>query len=244
MPRTLRLAIAVACLASSLAACSTDTPPAAPVLPGAASVAAKYRMRLTFDPGVPVPGKTAIVKVELWNALGVALPGAAVVAQASRDADKVAPVTLTDAGAGLYTGKLTFTSVGAWQLALGVSHPNGADTFASQVQVTCSGTGKAGSACCDDKGCGAPLTCVHGACAAALSPVAGSCYAHDDCTSGWCGADVCEPTPTCTDGKANGVETAIDCGGATCGKCADGAACAVAADCANASCVGAICTKP
>jgi cellulase/cellobiase CelA1 len=48
------------------------------------------------------------------------------------------------------------------------------------------------------------------------------------------------PTPTCTDGVKNGTETAIDCGG-SCGKCANGQTCSVAADCTSATCTTGVC---
>jgi hypothetical protein len=47
-------------------------------------------------------------------------------------------------------------------------------------------------------------------------------------------------TPTCTDGVKNGPETDIDCGG-SCQPCADGKACAAAADCATQQCSGGTC---
>jgi hypothetical protein len=43
------------------------------------------------------------------------------------------------------------------------------------------------------------------------------------------------PAPTCTDGRRNGSETGIDCGG-SCGPCADGQRCRVAGDCASGRC--------
>lgn len=49
----------------------------------------------------------------------------------------------------------------------------------------------------------------------------------------------------CDDGLANGDEADIDCGGAdpTCARCADGARCAAASDCASQRCLGARCVS-
>ena len=45
----------------------------------------------------------------------------------------------------------------------------------------------------------------------------------------------------CADGTQNGNETAIDCGGGTCGACASGKACLVNSDCLSNSCAGSVC---
>ena len=47
--------------------------------------------------------------------------------------------------------------------------------------------------------------------------------------------------PTCTDGLENQDETDIDCGGATCGPCAEGDACDANTDCISGVCEGLIC---
>jgi hypothetical protein len=46
---------------------------------------------------------------------------------------------------------------------------------------------------------------------------------------------------SCSDGKRNGAETDVDCGGPDCPGCADGAACSQASDCRSAVCVMGIC---
>ena len=54
-----------------------------------------------------------------------------------------------------------------------------------------------------------------------------------------------QPEPaTCDDGKKNGAEGDVDCGGACDKKCDDGAACAQSSDCANAACKGDVCQPP
>ena len=46
---------------------------------------------------------------------------------------------------------------------------------------------------------------------------------------------------TCHDGKQNGHETDIDCGGGTCPRCGDGKACHVANDCVSGTCTDGQC---
>ena len=67
------------------------------------------------------------------------------------------------------------------------------------------------------------------------------CQQASDCQSGNCdvgGSDACVPAgqPTCTDGVQNQDETDVDCGGATCGPCAEGQACQRHADCSTGAC--------
>jgi hypothetical protein len=67
------------------------------------------------------------------------------------------------------------------------------------------------------------------------------CVAGAVCTAGLCAA----PAPTCSDGIKNGAETDVDCGGATCGQCAQSKACLVATDCAGgAECLAGACGAP
>lgn len=47
--------------------------------------------------------------------------------------------------------------------------------------------------------------------------------------------------PTCSDGKKNGMETDVDCGGGACGKCAVGKKCKGAHDCVSAVCTNNVC---
>ena len=48
----------------------------------------------------------------------------------------------------------------------------------------------------------------------------------------------------CSDGKQNGDETDVDCGGDTCAGCADGLACLSHADCADGYCSDGLCGLP
>jgi hypothetical protein len=46
---------------------------------------------------------------------------------------------------------------------------------------------------------------------------------------------------TCSDGKKNGAESDVDCGGMACPKCADGKGCLFAADCESGMCNNNVC---
>ncbi|MBI5509046.1 MAG: fibro-slime domain-containing protein [Deltaproteobacteria bacterium] len=88
-----------------------------------------------------------------------------------------------------------------------------------------------------DTDCGGPACpeCVDGQ----------GCDVGTDCTSGVCTVLVCQ-APKCTpaDGVKNGTETDVDCGGATCPKCAATKVCAVAGDCLSGVCTGFVCQAP
>jgi uncharacterized repeat protein (TIGR01451 family) len=73
-----------------------------------------------------------------------------------------------------------------------------------------------------DDGCGGTLAC--GACAGQAECIASACV-----------------QPTCADGRKNGAETAVDCGGPTCPACGAGAACALQRDCDPLDCVSGGC---
>ena len=51
------------------------------------------------------------------------------------------------------------------------------------------------------------------------------------------------PPPTCTDGKHNGSETDVDCGGPDCPGCAASKKCKQAGDCISGVCTGGVCQK-
>jgi hypothetical protein len=52
------------------------------------------------------------------------------------------------------------------------------------------------------------------------------------------------PVGTCEDGRKNGGEAGVDCGGGVCGPCPDGESCASSVDCASGWCDGGRCRKP
>ena len=51
------------------------------------------------------------------------------------------------------------------------------------------------------------------------------------------------PPPTCTDGKKNGAETDVDCGGGACPKCAGKKGCASGGDCLSGVCTSGKCAE-
>ncbi len=72
-----------------------------------------------------------------------------------------------------------------------------------------------------------------------------TCGVGGDCLSGSCAGGVCAPPPpTCMDGAKNGTESDVDCGGATCPKCANGKVCGVGGDCSSGNCAGGVCAPP
>src|SRR5262245_42919275 len=52
--------------------------------------------------------------------------------------------------------------------------------------------------------------------------------------------DLRPPPPSCNDGRLNGDESDVDCGG-SCMRCADGRSCRNAADCASNNCLNFTC---
>jgi hypothetical protein len=68
------------------------------------------------------------------------------------------------------------------------------------------------------------------------------CNAGTDCVSHFCNpSGICEYT-SCSDGKQDGYETDVDCGGAgECPRCGEGKRCAAGTDCTSGNCQGGIC---
>ena len=78
------------------------------------------------------------------------------------------------------------------------------------------------------------------------------CTSNDDCASDVCSLDqtcagggACGTcvAPTCVDGKKNGLETDLDCGGGTCGGCATGKGCVANNDCNSGVCSSTVSSK-
>jgi hypothetical protein len=133
-----------------------------------------------------------------------------------------------------------------------------------ETGVDCGGAGN--PRCADGQGCVAPSDCTSDSCkagaCAAPTPADGvkngdetdvDCGGPDAprCADGLkcgvdadCKSDVCKDTngtrlcqiPSATDGKKNGTETDVDCGGAGNPTCKAGKTCAVGGDCASGGC--------
>ena len=74
-----------------------------------------------------------------------------------------------------------------------------------------------------------------------------TCTTGDDCQSGSCSAGTCGALSSAqtTDGKKDGNETDVDCGGGTAPQCADGKTCAASTDCTSATCNKSnVCAQP
>ena len=70
----------------------------------------------------------------------------------------------------------------------------------------------------------------------------GACEGAADCASSNCREGICKDVVP-SDGKPNGTETDVDCGGPTASACDDGKKCVVVADCRSGVCTG-ICQPP
>ena len=69
-----------------------------------------------------------------------------------------------------------------------------------------------------------------------------SCNSTEDCQMGlFCSSSLA--CYNCSNTLLDGDETSADCGGPECGPCQDGSACTSGADCASASCIGALCVS-
>jgi hypothetical protein len=77
-----------------------------------------------------------------------------------------------------------------------------------------------------------------GGCIACAAGVA--CTQGADCESGTCSDDGTCAAPSCSDGRLDGFETDVDCGGGQCAACTTGHACLVDGDCASKSCNGGL----
>lgn len=66
------------------------------------------------------------------------------------------------------------------------------------------------------------------------------CLSASDCTSGVCGVTNQCAAPSCDDGKKNGAETDVDCGGG-CPGCGLNKSCAGDADCISSTCTASVC---
>lgn len=71
-----------------------------------------------------------------------------------------------------------------------------------------------------------------------------ACDPDETCHHGRCVSSNNNSKATCTDGKKNGKETDIDCGGSTCPPCADEKTCKISTDCSSGVCAVGFCQAP
>ncbi len=109
------------------------------------------------------------------------------------------------------------------------------DVLCSWLQTTCSdGVKNQGETDidCGGSNCG---VCMAGQ----------ACEQGSDCITGRCENSVCTMSNgTCDDMTRNQDETDVDCGGSTCGACANGLMCDGNSDCQSGRCMGGTCAMP
>ncbi len=71
-----------------------------------------------------------------------------------------------------------------------------------------------------------------------------ACNQGEVCQNGKCVSGTSNKKATCTDGKKNGKETDVDCGGPTCPPCADEKTCKNGTDCSSGVCAFGFCQAP
>ncbi len=71
-----------------------------------------------------------------------------------------------------------------------------------------------------------------------------ACNPEEVCSNGKCVSGTSSKKATCTDGKKNGNETDVDCGGPICPACADGKTCKNGTDCSSGVCAVGFCQAP
>jgi len=101
----------------------------------------------------------------------------------------------------------------------------------STVAVTCAATPPA---------CTGGTTLCGGSCVNTQTSASHCGVCGNQCSSGVCGAGACQAA-SCSDGVKNGAETAVDCGGGSCGACGAGKGCAVGSDCSSGVCSAGVC---
>ncbi len=131
---------------------------------------------------------------------------------------------------------------GAFRLLTGGLVAGGLSGLGPQeAAAACVAAGKKcrpGQRCCSGARCtGSRCACKPGR--KRCGKVCRQCCTGADCPSGACRKGRCLPA-SCADGRRNGDETDVDCGG-SCPPCADGKVCAGNGDCAGGHCCGGTC---
>jgi hypothetical protein len=143
-------------------------------------------------------------------------------------------------------------------------------TDGTETDLDCGGPDVGCARCADGKRCAASSDCQRANCAGGLCiscqdrkqngnetgvdcggngqgcsrcGLGQGCRVAGDCASGLCTGNLCVNT-SCTDGRRDGNETGVDCGGSdpSCNRCPNGSACNQGSDCASTSCVAGVCS--
>jgi hypothetical protein len=131
----------------------------------------------------------------------------------------------------VHGGRLLFAGLVCALLGLPACGSSAADADAADAGVVDA------ASLVPDGGCGAraSVECVVGA----------PCQKPADCASEICTSGTCRAVPTsCTDGKVDGSETDVDCGGSACPPCAVPDHCVANGDCLSGFCSAGLCSPP
>ncbi|CAF1315197.1 unnamed protein product [Adineta ricciae] len=224
----------------------------------------------TIEPTVaPIAAPTCTDGLKNGLETDVDCGGATCVSQNKACADTLGCTSGTDCMSGVYTGG----SCQAPTCTDGVK--NGLETGVDCGGATCVSQNKA---CADTLGCTSGTDCMSGVCTSGScqAPTCAdgvkngletgvdcggvtcvsqnkacadnvSCSTGTDCMSRICTSGSCQVS-TCTDGVKNGLETGVDCGGATCVSqnkaCADSLGCTSGTDCTSGVCTSGSCQAP
>ena len=201
-----------------------------------------YDISVSTLPAQLLPGQPAQWTVTVLDSQDAAVTGATVAVLATLGDATVDLGTLSELGDGKYfaTGVI-LDATGTWELVVDIDGPEGIETLDEELDVTCDGSGEAGSVCCDPTACGAGLACVYGSCSEPLAGTADGCYDGSECDSGVCTDWACA-APACDDLIVNGLETDLDCGG-HCDGCDVGQMCLGDTDCGSNQCEEGACAS-
>lgn len=228
LSRHLTWTVLLGCIVAVAVGCSDPKKAEAPQS-GVLTEEGTFRVTLEVTPDAPVPDRDAGYLVAVTKG-GVRIGNADVFISGTAGSTELEQLQLEDAGIGKWAAQLALPE-GNWTLRVLVRERGGfADRAEFFLDVSCDGGGDLGDSCCGQDACDGGLACVHGACAEELGAVEDLCYGNDECETGNCELGVCMPAPSCDDGRANGAEADVDCGG-DCALCEPGSLCTDDADC-------------
>ena len=207
---------------------------------GTATVDGTYRVTLDFLPERPIPDQEVRATVTVMADVKAVDTGDVTLSAVAGDST-IDDIELDNDGDGQWSTDIAFGE-GTWTVRVLVRSATGfADYAKFTLRVTCAGDGSIGATCCRPSHCDDSLSCVAGACAADLGGVDDACFGPDECATGNCEDGLCRDAPSCTDGRTNGTESDLDCGG-DCDACIPGQLCAADADC-EGPCIDGVCSE-